>query len=149
MPDLSLLCNLHHSSRQRWILNQLSEARDWTCNLMVPSRICFGMCHDRNSSKAFLSDYYFTVVSQISLGFLLYLWSPTGTSSTTCVTTGLIPIRNSIIYTTSSLLLHIIGSQLLKLLLMKFLCITRLNICQKLWLFPEDAFLEAELLGHS
>ena len=32
--------SLHHSSRQCQILN-LSEARDWTCNLMVPSRICF------------------------------------------------------------------------------------------------------------
>ena len=28
-----------HSSRQRWILSPLSEARDRTCNLMVPSWI--------------------------------------------------------------------------------------------------------------
>ena len=27
-PDLSRICNLHHSSRQRQILNPLSEARD-------------------------------------------------------------------------------------------------------------------------
>ena len=27
-PDLSYVCNLHHSSRQRWILNPLSEAKD-------------------------------------------------------------------------------------------------------------------------
>ena len=27
-PDPSHVCNLHHSSRQRWILNLLSEARD-------------------------------------------------------------------------------------------------------------------------
>ena len=27
-PDLSCICNLHHSSRQRRIFNQLSEARD-------------------------------------------------------------------------------------------------------------------------
>ena len=32
--------NLHHSSRQRWILNALSKARDRTRNLMVPGRIC-------------------------------------------------------------------------------------------------------------
>ena len=32
------VCNLHHSSQQRWILNPLSEARDWTPNLMVISR---------------------------------------------------------------------------------------------------------------
>ena len=40
-PDLSCVCDLHHSSRQRWILNPLSEARDGTRNLMVPSRIRF------------------------------------------------------------------------------------------------------------
>ena len=40
-PDLSCFCALHHSSWQRQILNPLSEARDWTCNLMVPSQICF------------------------------------------------------------------------------------------------------------
>ena len=32
---------LHHSSRQRQILNLLSKARDRTCNLMVPSQIHF------------------------------------------------------------------------------------------------------------
>ena len=37
--DPSHVCNLHHSSRQRRILNPLSKARDWTRNLMVPSRI--------------------------------------------------------------------------------------------------------------
>ena len=33
MQDPSIICNLHHSSQQRWVLNPLSEARDWTCNL--------------------------------------------------------------------------------------------------------------------
>ena len=33
MPDLSHVCNLHHSSRQRQILKPLSEARDRTQNL--------------------------------------------------------------------------------------------------------------------
>ena len=37
--DLSQVCDLHHSSRQQRILNPLSEARDGTLNLMVPSRI--------------------------------------------------------------------------------------------------------------
>ena len=41
MPDPSHIYNLHHSSRQRQILNPLSEARDRTCNLMVPSQIRF------------------------------------------------------------------------------------------------------------
>ena len=39
MQDLSLVCDLHHSSPQHRILNPQSEARDRTCNLMVPSRI--------------------------------------------------------------------------------------------------------------
>ena len=41
MPDPSCVCNLHHSSGQRQILNLLIEARDRTQNLTVPSRICF------------------------------------------------------------------------------------------------------------
>ena len=41
MADPSLICDLHHSSQQRWILHPLSKARDQTCNLMVPSRIRF------------------------------------------------------------------------------------------------------------
>ena len=36
-PDLSCICDLHHSSRQHQILNPLSEARDLTHNLIVPS----------------------------------------------------------------------------------------------------------------
>ena len=39
--DPSHICNLHHSSQQCRILNPLSEARDQTNNLMVPSQICF------------------------------------------------------------------------------------------------------------
>ena len=38
-PDLGRICDLHHSSQQRQILNALSKARDGTRNLMVPSRI--------------------------------------------------------------------------------------------------------------
>ena len=41
MPDLRHICNLHHSPRQCRILNPLSEARDQTHNLMVPSWFCF------------------------------------------------------------------------------------------------------------
>ena len=41
MPDPSHVCKVHHSSRQRWLLNPLSEARDGTHNFMVPSRIRF------------------------------------------------------------------------------------------------------------
>ena len=38
--DPSHIWDLHHSSWQRQILNPLSKARDQTCNLMVPGRIC-------------------------------------------------------------------------------------------------------------
>ena len=38
MPDLSHVCDLHHSSRQCQILNLLSEARDRTRNFMAPSQ---------------------------------------------------------------------------------------------------------------
>ena len=36
-PDLSHSCYLHCSSRQCWILNPLSGARNWTCILMDTS----------------------------------------------------------------------------------------------------------------
>ena len=39
--DLSRVCDLHHGSRQRQILNPLREARDRTRSLMVPSWIRF------------------------------------------------------------------------------------------------------------
>ena len=37
--DPSHICDLYHSSWQCWILNPLSEARDWTHFLMVTSQI--------------------------------------------------------------------------------------------------------------
>ena len=40
MPDLSCLCNPHHSSQQLQILNPLNQARDRTCVLMDASQIC-------------------------------------------------------------------------------------------------------------
>ena len=40
-PDLSRVCDLHHSSRQQWIFNPLIEARDQTSILMDASQICF------------------------------------------------------------------------------------------------------------
>ena len=41
MQELSLICNLHHSSQQHRILNPLSKARDRICTLMDTSQICF------------------------------------------------------------------------------------------------------------
>ena len=40
-PDPSCICYLHHSSWQHWMLNTLSEARDWTRILMDTSRVHF------------------------------------------------------------------------------------------------------------
>ena len=39
--DLSCVCDLHHSSLQRQILNPVSEARDRTCILMDTSQVCY------------------------------------------------------------------------------------------------------------
>jgi len=39
MQNLSCISDLHHSSRQHWILDPLSEARDRTCILMDPSQV--------------------------------------------------------------------------------------------------------------
>ena len=47
-PDPSCICNPHHSSQQRRILNLLSEARDGTCGPMKPSRVLNPMSHNRN-----------------------------------------------------------------------------------------------------
>ena len=40
MPDPSHVCDLHHSSWQRQILNSLSEARDRTHVLMDANWVC-------------------------------------------------------------------------------------------------------------
>ena len=59
--DPSRVCDLHYSSQQRWILNPLSEARDQTCNLMVPSRIRF-CCAITGTPQ----NYYFKFMSSLS-----------------------------------------------------------------------------------
>ena len=48
-PDLSRVCNLYHSSRQRRILNPLGETRDRTHILMDTSWVCNPLSHNRNS----------------------------------------------------------------------------------------------------
>ena len=54
MPDLSRICDLHPSSRQHWILNPLSKARDQTCNLRGTSWLPNWLSHNRNSRRSFL-----------------------------------------------------------------------------------------------
>ena len=53
-PDLSCIGDLHHSSWQPRILNLLSEARDRTCNLLVPSWIRFHCATMGNTWTDFL-----------------------------------------------------------------------------------------------
>ena len=52
MLDLSGVCDLHHSSLQRRILNPLIEARDRTCLLMDTSQIQFPLSYSRNSPRS-------------------------------------------------------------------------------------------------
>ena len=49
MQDTSHVCNLHHSSWQRQILNLLSEARDHTCILMDTDHILNPVSDNWNS----------------------------------------------------------------------------------------------------
>ena len=67
MPDLSQICDLHHSSQKRWILNPLSKARDWTCILMGTSQIHFCWATPGTPVVLFLC-------SQIWQSFLFDLW---------------------------------------------------------------------------
>ena len=53
--DPSHVCNLHHSSRQRRILYLLSETRDRTRNLMVPSGIRFHCAMMRTPQNSILN----------------------------------------------------------------------------------------------
>ena len=65
---------LHHSSQQRWILNPLSEARDWTCVLMDTSRACYRWATRGTSHNLFFKNGMTSASSQIffSAPFLLY-----------------------------------------------------------------------------
>ena len=48
------VCDLHHSSGQRRILNLLSEARDRTHNLMVPKSDSFPLRHNGISNLHYI-----------------------------------------------------------------------------------------------
>ena len=65
----SRVCNLHHSSQQRQILNPLNKGRDQTRNLMVPSRIHFG-CATAGTAptlKSFKRTFFLTTMLLIKL----------------------------------------------------------------------------------
>ena len=62
MPDLSRVCNLHHSSRQRWVLNPPSKARDPTHILVDTNQILNPLSHSGNSLKSTLKLVFFPTV---------------------------------------------------------------------------------------
>ena len=77
MQDLSHVYNLHHSSWQCWILNPLSEARDWTRNLMVPSRIRFHCTTTGTPIFIFFNPFFYWVVGlfyYVEMYFLNFFW---------------------------------------------------------------------------
>ena len=53
-PDLSHICDLHHSSWQQWALNPLSEVEDRTRILTETVLHPYPLSHNRNSSSSFL-----------------------------------------------------------------------------------------------
>ena len=56
--DLSCICDLHHSSRQRWILNPLSQARDGTRDIMITTWIHFHCATTGTPNKTFYDVIY-------------------------------------------------------------------------------------------
>ena len=50
-PHPSYVCDLHRSSQQCWILNPLSEAWDWTSNLIDTSQVLNLLSHNGHSQQ--------------------------------------------------------------------------------------------------
>ena len=57
MPEPSHVCNLHHSLRQRWILNPLSRAKDWPCVLTDTHQVHY---HWATTGTTWVWDVYLT-----------------------------------------------------------------------------------------
>ena len=62
-PAPRCICSLHHSPQQCQILNPLSKAGDWTCNLMVPNQIHFNWATMGTLVIFFLMPGIFTIIS--------------------------------------------------------------------------------------
>ena len=71
MPDPSHVCDLYHSSWQHQSLNRLSEARDRTCNLVVPSQISF-RCATTRTPKPFAVSEFLILDSLTHLFLILF-----------------------------------------------------------------------------
>ena len=81
LQDLSCVCNLHHSSQQRWILNPQSKARYWTFNLMITSWVSLLLSHNGNSLCSFLTVLfgflllsYMTFIHILDINPLSFKW---------------------------------------------------------------------------
>ena len=61
--DPSHVCDLHHSPQQSQILNPLSEARNRTCNFMVPSWIYFHC----TTMGTLLTFYFKTLLAKFNI----------------------------------------------------------------------------------
>ena len=72
-PDPSHVYNLHHSSLQHWILNPMSEARDWTCVLVDISSVLNPLSHNRNSPLPLFELGYLCFCCWV-LGILYIFW---------------------------------------------------------------------------
>ena len=70
IQDSSSVSDLHHSSWQHRILNPLSEARDWTLNLTVPSQIHFHCAMTATPEFIFLIIHTFCSRSSNIFSFL-------------------------------------------------------------------------------
>ena len=81
--------DLHHSLQQCWILNPLSEAREWTQVLMDASRVREPLSHDGNSPSplVFKTIFLFTTVDLLispCSAFLLQTVFQTNRESSGC-----------------------------------------------------------------
>ena len=64
-PDSSSVFDLHHSSRQRWMLNPLSQARDGTCILIFTSQIHFRRARMGTPIAFSLQFFWFSLCPEI------------------------------------------------------------------------------------
>ena len=62
MPDLICICDLQHSSWQRWILDPLSEARDRTGVLMVISWVHYHCTTTGTLVSVFLISWFYFIL---------------------------------------------------------------------------------------
>ena len=68
-PDLSHVCNLHHNSWQRQVLNPLSQARDQSRILIDTSQLLNPLSHNGNFQSRFV---FYGTCSIDSLGRMLF-----------------------------------------------------------------------------